>query len=191
MLSALFLLAIGCVPKAPPAGSLDISESVGVAGVGGTDVFLPVPIPMGAGYPWTGEAKTDAQRSLLAGEAILVELMVVTPTTPADLEAAITRSDDARDALAVAAEEVSLKCPADARFGDVMVELLRIFAALEPPTDGPEAEWSEREQALMQSYTAFLSSGVSAYDSVLTRCPSGSPWARHATHQLNVLTTEE
>ncbi len=187
---SLFLLAVGCAPKAPPPGSLDISESVGVQGVGGTDVFLPVPIPLGSGYPWTGEARTDEQHALLAGESILSELMVLQPAAPADLKAAITRSDDARDALATAAGEVTLKCAADARFGDVMGELLRIFAALEPQAGGPEEEWTERQQATMQSYTAFLSSGVAAYDSVLARCPTGSPWARHATHQLSVLTAE-
>ncbi len=187
---SLFLLAVGCAPKAPPPGSLDISESVGVQGVGSTGIFLPVPIPLGAGYPWTGEAQTDEQRALRAGESILSELMQLQPTAPAELKAAITRSDDARDALATAAGELALKCAADARFGDVMGELLRILSALEPRADGPEAEWTERQQAAMQSYTAFLSSSVAAYDSVLTRCPADSPWARHATHQLRVLTAE-
>ena len=180
------LLLLGCPPKAPPPGSLDISAAVGVEGVGGSALFLPVPIPIGQGHPFSGTPQTEEQHALLAGESILAELQAITTPDRAALEAALSRADAARDALATAAGDADLKCIADARYGDVM----RVMGAITTQLQPPQLAAVERESWLRiteQSHLAFVSSALAAYDSVLARCSSSGPWYRHAADGRNAL----
>jgi len=181
---------MGCPPKAPPPGSLDISAAVGVEGVGGSEIFLPVPIPLGQGHPFSGEPQTEAQRSLLTGEAILAELQSIRAPDQGGLDAALTQADSARDAFAITAQDVDLKCIADARYGDVMRVLGALTNQLQPPSHAA-ADREAWSSATEQSHLAFVSSALAAYDSVLARCDSDSPWHRHAADGRNTLVTGE
>ncbi len=178
-----FLLLLGCPPKTPPEGSLDISSEVYVAGVGGTAIFLPVPVPLGSGHPWSGEVRTDAQRALLEGEEALGALRALSAGDPTAIEPAMDLSERARESLADAAAEPALKCIADARFGDVLAELTRLFDALEAPAlpVSAQEEWAETTAA---STEAFRSGSAAAYESAASRCPAGGPWQRHAEEGL-------
>ena len=180
------LLFLACPPKAPPPGSLDISAAVDVGGVGGNAIFLPVPVPIGQGHPFSGAPRTEGQHALLTGEAILAELQAINTPDQAALDAALTQADAARDALATAAEDTDLKCIADARYGDVMRVMGTLTTQLQSPqlTAADHEEWSRITE---QSNLAFVSSALAAYDSVMARCDRDGAWYRHAADGRNAL----
>lgn len=183
---SVFLL-LGCPPKVPPPGSLDITATVDVEGVGGNAIFIPVPVPLGQGHPFSGEPRTEGQRSLLAGEAILADLQAIAAPDQRALDAALTQADAARDALAVAAQDVELKCIADARYGDVMRAMGAMAIQLQPPPQLAETDRPSWSRATEQTHLAFISSAAAAYDSVLGRCDRSSAWHRHAVDGRNAM----